>query len=40
VLAEWAVIAGVLIATALMTELFAPATLHATFGPTHDGMPR
>ena len=37
--AEWAVIAGVLIATALMTELFAPANLHASFGPEHEAMP-
>jgi putative copper export protein len=40
VLIEWAVIATVLVATALMTELFAPENLHATFGPTHDAMPR
>jgi putative copper resistance protein D len=40
VLIEWVVIAAVLVATALMTELFAPENLHATFGPTHDAMPR
>jgi putative copper resistance protein D len=36
--AEWLVIAGVLIATALLTELFAPANLHASFSEGHDRM--
>ena len=35
---EWVVLAGVLIATALMTELFAPENLHASFGE-HEAMP-
>ena len=34
--AEWAAIAGVLIVTALMTELFAPENLHATFDEEHE----
>jgi putative copper export protein len=33
--AEWIVIALVLVATALMTSLFAPENLHATFGEGH-----
>lgn len=36
VAAEWALLAGVLIATALMTELFAPENLHATFSSEHE----
>ena len=36
VAAEWALIAAVVIATALMTELFAPENLHATFSTGHD----
>lgn len=37
--AEWVAIAGVLIVTALMTELFAPENLHATFDAEHAETP-
>jgi putative copper resistance protein D len=33
---EWLIIAGVLIATALMTDLFSPEGLHASFSSQHD----
>ena len=33
---EWVLIAGVLVATAFMTGLFAPENLHATFGEPHE----
>ena len=33
---EWLIIAGVLAATALMTDLFSPEDLHASFSPEHD----
>jgi putative copper resistance protein D len=33
--AEWLIIAGVLIATALMTDLFSPEGLHASFSAEH-----
>ena len=33
---EWLIIAGVLVATALMTDLFSPEDLHASFSPEHD----
>ncbi len=35
VVAEWVVLAGVLVATALLTSLFAPEHLEGTFGPEH-----
>lgn len=34
--AEWVLLVGVLTTTALMTELFAPENLHATFSPEHE----
>jgi putative copper export protein len=36
VAAEWVLLAGVVIASALMTELLAPENLHATFSSEHD----
>jgi putative copper export protein len=33
---EWLILAGVLIATALMTDLFSPEGLHASFSPAHE----
>ncbi len=35
VAAEWVLLAGVLVATALLTALFAPEHLEGTFGPEH-----
>jgi putative copper export protein len=32
---EWIIIAGVLVATALMTDLFSPEDLHASFSSEH-----
>jgi putative copper export protein len=39
VAAEWIVIAAVLVATALLTSLFAPEHLEGTFGPGHERVP-
>jgi putative copper export protein len=36
---EWAALTGVLIVTALMTELFAPQDLHGTFSSEHEEEP-